>query len=113
MLKENYERPEKFYDRLSQAFTPFDLLLWSADIQVCPTLENSVTSHIDWFLAASEEARDLEDRLGMTVGYHLLDVGATDAYLALASAQEDFPDIDLIPTVSEGFADATRTTEEL
>ena len=49
----------------------------------------------------------------MTVDHHLLDFGATNACLALACVHEHLSDTDLIPVVSGGFADATKTTEEL
>ena len=74
MVKENDELRENFYDRLNRAFIPFDSLLWSAGIQVRLTPKNIVIGHINWFLATFEEARDLEDRLHVTVHDHLLDV---------------------------------------
>ena len=72
-----------------------------------------MTGHIDWFLAASEEASGLKDRLPVMVDDHLLDVGATNTCLTLACIHEHLPNIDLAPTVSEGFAGAPKTTEEL
>ena len=72
-----------------------------------------MNGHVDWFLAASEEANGLEGKLRMMVGNHLLDVGATVTCLALAYVCEHLLDIDLILAIFEGFASTMTTTKEL
>lgn len=113
IARESDLRREYFYDSLSRAFTPFDLLLRSVGVQVRPTLRGTMTSHVDWLLASSEKASGLEVRLRMMTGDHLLDIGATSACLAIACVHEHLLDTNLIPAISEGFIDATKTTEEL
>ena len=72
-----------------------------------------MNSHVEWFLAAFEEAGGLEQRIRETVGDHLFEVGVSSACLALACVSDHFPDLDLLPAVSVGFQGTRMTSEEL
>ena len=102
-----------FYNQLSRPFTPFDSLLWSAGVQIRPTPRNTVFGYVECFLAASEEARGLEQRIRETVRDHIFDVGVSGACLALAYVNDHFPDMDLLSADGAGFEGTQVTTGEL
>ncbi|XP_062179953.1 peroxidase 1-like [Phragmites australis] len=72
-----------------------------------------MTGHVDWYLAASEEAGDLERKLRETVGDHLFKARVTSAYLALVYVRDHIPDLDLTSVVAASFGRIQRSTEEL
>ena len=62
-----------------------------------------MSGHVEWFLAASEEAGVLEQRIHEAAEDHLFEVRVSSACLALACVSNHFPDLDLLPVVGADF----------